>query len=279
MTQIQWYPGHMNKARNQLQDKINLIDVLVEVLDARIPQSSRNPLIEELVGKKPHLIVLNKSDLADPVLTKEWCQKLQTPNKSVIALDSLHTNNMHFLLQMIRQTAHHHIRQLQARGVAHPPVRIALAGIPNCGKSTLINRLVGKNVARVGNRPGVTKGQTWLKSGRNIQILDTPGILWPKFSDQTVGLKLAAFGAIKEGVFAADDVALFVLKQLRRYYLGYLTKYARMSSDQVEQLAAPDLLLALTRLYGMRDDYDRFAHLLLQRLAKGEIGRITLDRP
>lgn len=278
MAKIQWYPGHMNKARNQLEDKMTLIDVFVEVLDARIPQASRNPMIEELVGNKPHLIILNKADLADPVLTKQWQKKLQSSGKFIMAMDSLHNTNMQALIRMIKKAGLAKTKKLQAKGAAKPTIRIVLAGVPNCGKSTIINRLVGRNVARVGNKPGVTKGQNWLKTNTNIQILDTPGILWPKFEDQDVGYKLAAFGAIKDSIFHADDVALFVLKRLRKYYLRDLVKFARSSKEEVQQISDPDLLLAMTDVYGMRDDYDRFSLYMLQRLRKGKIGRITLDR-
>lgn len=279
MAKIQWYPGHMNKARNQLEDKMGLIDVLVEVLDARIPESSRNPMIEDLVGDKPHLIILNKADLADPVMTKIWQKKLSGKGKVVMALDSLHNTNMQVLVRMVKKAASAKIAKLEAKGAANPVIRIALVGIPNCGKSTIINRLVGRNVAAVGNKPGVTKGQTWLKTQSNIQILDTPGILWPKFEDQDVGYKLAAFGAIKDSIFSADDVALFLLARLREHYLGDVAKFARTTKEQVGRINDTDLLLALTEEYGMRDDYDRFSLYLLQRLRKGKVGRITLDRP
>lgn len=279
MANIQWYPGHMNKARNQLEDKMGLIDVLVEVLDARIPQSSRNPMIEELVGDKPHLIILNKADLADPVMTKIWQKKLSGKKKVVMSLDSLHNTNMEVLVRMIKKAANEKVAKLEAKGASNPVIRIALAGVPNCGKSTIINRLVGRNVAAVGNKPGVTKGQTWLKTQTNIQILDTPGILWPKFEDQEVGYKLAAFGSIKDSIFSADDVALFLLANLRKNYLSDIAKFARSNKERIQQINDTDLLLALTEEYGMRDDYDRFSLYLLQRLRKGKIGRITLDRP
>ena len=279
MATIQWYPGHMNKARNQLEDKLNLIDVLVEVLDARIPESSRNPMIEELVGNKPHIIILNKADLADPILTKKWAEKFSGPDKYVLALDSLHSTNMQKLISLVKKAASDKTKKLEARGASNPTIRIALAGIPNCGKSTIINRLVGRNVAEVGNKPGVTKGQRWLKTSANIQVLDTPGILWPKFSDQTVGYKLAAFGAIKYSIFHADDVALYILERLREYYLKDLIKFSKVNSADIENLSDADILLAMTEKYGMRDDYDRFSLFMLQRLRKGAIGRITLDRP
>jgi ribosome biogenesis GTPase A len=278
MTKIQWYPGHMNKARNQLEDKMDLIDVIVEVLDSRIPQSSRNPMIEELVGSKPHLIILNKADLADPVMTKLWQKKLSSKGKVVMTMDALHSNNVQALIRMIKKAAQAKITKLEAKGASNPVIRIALAGIPNCGKSTIINRLVGHNVAVVGDMPGVTKGQTWLKAQGNIQILDTPGILWPKFEDQEVGYKLAAVGAIKDSIFNADDVALFLLESLRGHYFNCLVKFARSSKEEIEKINNTDLLLALTTQYGMRDDYDRFSLYLLQRLRKGKVGRITLDR-
>lgn len=279
MANIQWYPGHMNKARNQLEDKMGLIDVLVEVLDARIPESSRNPMISELVGDKPHLIILNKADLADPVMTKMWQKKLSGKGKVVMALDSLHSTNMQVLIRMIKKVASSKVAKLESKGASNPVIRIALAGVPNCGKSTIINRLVGRNVAAVGNKPGVTKGQTWLKTPYNIQILDTPGILWPKFEDQEVGYKLAALGSIKDSIFSADDVALYLLSKLRKYYLNDVVKFARSTKEEVSKINDTDLLLALTEQYGMRDDYDRFSLYLLQRLRKGKVGRITLDRP
>jgi ribosome biogenesis GTPase A len=279
MAVIQWYPGHMNKAKNQLADKLDLIDVIVEVLDARIPISSRNPMIENLIGTKPHVIILNKADLADPVLTKRWQAKLSQGKVLVLAMDALHKTNVQGLVHLIRKAASAKIKKMQAKGAATPVIRIALAGIPNCGKSTIINRLVGHNAAIVGNKPGVTKGQSWLKTKENIQIMDTPGILWPKFSDQIVGLNLAAFGAIKDSVFPADDVALHVLAMLRKYYQRDLAKLARIDSEELANINDPDLLLALTQSYGMRDDYDRFSLFMLQRLRKGKIGRVTFDRP
>ena len=279
MTKIQWYPGHMNKARNQLEEKLNLIDVVIEVLDARIPSASRNPMISELVGDKPHLIILNKTDLADPVMTKLWQKKLQGPRTLVMAMDAQHNTNMQALITLIKKAASEKVKKLEERGASNPTIRICLVGVPNCGKSTIINRLVGRNVTMTGDRPGVTKGQAWLKTPYGIQILDTPGILWPKFEDQDVGYKLAAFGAIKDTIFHADDVALFVIRQLRQYYPAYLAKFANCTKDKLENIGDTDLLLAMTQNNGMRDDYDRFSLFMLQRLRKGKLGRISLDRP
>ena len=277
MAIIQWYPGHMNKAKNQLEDNLDLIDVLIEVLDARLPVSSRNPMIGKLVQKKPHIVVLNKCDLADPIQTKLWTRYFQKEGSFVISMDAQHNTNMSALIKLIKLAGKEKTDKLIEKGASNPIIRVALAGIPNCGKSTIINRLVGRNAAIVGDKPGVTKGQSWLKTKTNIQILDTPGILWPKFEDQQVGYKLAACGAIKEDIFHADDVALFVIKFLREHYLNDLVKFARLTKENLEKLSDPDLLLDMTNTYGMRDDYDRFSKFMLQRLRKGKIGRITFD--
>ncbi|MBP2057993.1 ribosome biogenesis GTPase A [Lactobacillus colini] len=278
MGTIQWYPGHMNKAKNQLEDNLDLIDVIIEVLDARLPLSSRNPMISNLVKKKPHIIILNKSDLADPLQTKRWTRYFQEQGNFVLSLDAQHNTNMSTLFKIIKLAGKEKIDKLVAKGAAHPTIRVAIAGIPNCGKSTIINRMIGRNAAIVGDKPGVTKGQSWLKtSNSDIQILDTPGILWPKFSDQVVGYKLAACGAIKDNIFHADDVAMFLIKFLREHYLNNLSNFARFDKEAIEQFNDIDLMLAMTQKYGMRDDYDRFSVYMLQRFRKAKLGRVTLD--
>ena len=232
MATIQWYPGHMNKAKNQLEDNLDLIDVLIEVLDARLPVSSRNPMIGQLTKKKPHIIILNKSDLADPIQTKKWTRYFQDEGNFVISMDAQHNTNMTSVFKIIKLAGKKKTEKLIAKGASNPMIRVAIAGIPNCGKSTIINRMVGRNAAIVGDKPGVTRGQSWLKTKTNVQILDTPGILWPKFSDQEVGYKLAACGAIKADVFHPDDVALFVIEFLKQNYKKDLAKFA----DQINSL-------------------------------------------
>jgi hypothetical protein len=275
---IQWYPGHMNKARVQLEDKLSLLDVIVEVVDARIPASSRNPLISDIVGDKPHIIILNKADLADPNEINKWEAKLKSDGKFVLKLDAQHNTNMMPLFKLIKLAAKERIDKLEAKGASNPTIRICLVGIPNCGKSTIINRLVGRNVAIVGDRPGVTKGQSWLKTSESVQILDTPGILWPKFEDQAVGFRLAALGSIKESVFHADDVALFVMEYLKENYFKSLVKFSRLTEQEVTDLPLPELLLAMTEKYGMRDDYEKMSLFLLNQLRKGRLGRINLEK-
>jgi ribosome biogenesis GTPase A len=268
MATIQWYPGHMHKAQRQLQENLPLIDVVVEVLDARLPEASRNPLLAEIIGRKPRVVLLNKADLADPVLTKEWLSRLQAETPYVLALDTQHHTNVSQLVKIIKQAG-------QAAGKQF--LRVAIVGVPNCGKSTVINKLIGKKRAVTGNRPGVTQGQNWLKTNHQLQILDTPGILWPKFTDQEVGYKLAACGAIKDTVFASDDVALYALRFLQTYYPSNLAKFSRLTDEQL-QLPLPDLLLEMTQKYGMRDDYERFSLFFLQQLRRGKLGRVTFDR-
>lgn len=278
MATIQWYPGHMNKAKNQLEDKLNLIDVVIEVLDARLPVSSRNPMISQITKQKPHIIILNKADLADPIQTKKWTHYFQEEGNFVLSMDAQHNTNMGALFKIIKLAGKEKVDNLIKKGASNPIIRVAIAGIPNCGKSTIINRMVGRNAAIVGDKPGVTKGQSWLKTSEaSIQILDTPGILWPKFSDQEVGYKLAACGAIKDNIFHADDVALFLIKFLRENYLNDLVKFSRLSKEDVESLSDVDAMLEMTKKYGMRDDYDRFSLYMLQRFRKAKIGRITLD--
>ena len=212
-------------------------------------------------------------------MTKLWQKKLQGPRTLVMAMDAQHNTNMQALITLIKKAASEKVKKLEERGASNPIIRVCLVGVPNCGKSTIINRLVGRNVTMTGDRPGVTKGQAWLKTPYGIQILDTPGILWPKFEDQEVGYKLAAFGAIKDTIFHADDVALFVIRQLRQYYPAYLAKFANCTKDKLENIGDTDLLLAMTQNNGMREDYDRFSLFMLQRLRKGKLGRISLDWP
>lgn len=275
MANIQWYPGHMNKAKNQIIDILGSVDVVVEVLDARIPLASRNPLIEKLAKNKQHLIILNKSDLADPEETNKWKKYFHDlGHPYVMAFDAKHTTQVNHLIDLIKRSMADKIAKLREKGANNPTVRAVCVGIPNCGKSTILNRLVGKNVAVVGDKPGVTKNQNWLKAQGNIQVLDTPGILWPKFEDQTVGLKLAACGAIKDRIFHADDVAIFLLDFMRENYKKELASFTKTDFDD---MSTPDLLLFLTKKYGYKDDYDRFSIVMLQKFRKQKLGQISLD--
>ena len=207
---IQWFPGHMAKAKREAKEKLNLVDIVIELVDARIPESSRNPLIDEIVGNKPRIMVLNKADLADPAKTQAWINYYQSQGIHALSIDAQHGKGLKQLEKQCQLLMSDYFAKQAAKGVKPRAIRLMILGIPNVGKSTLINRFVGKNQAITGNKPGVTKAQRWLKVGRNFELLDTPGILWPKFDDPLVGKKLALTGAIKDQLVHMDDLALYL---------------------------------------------------------------------
>ena len=220
---IQWFPGHMSKARRQVQENLKYVDFVIELVDARLPISSRNPMLGQIIGDKPRIIALNKE-----------------------------------------------------RGIAHTTLRTMIIGIPNAGKSTLMNRLAGKKVAVTGNRPGVTKGQQWIRTNKELELLDTPGILWPKFEDQLVGLKLALTGAIKDDLLPMDEVTIFGLNYFLKNYRTVTMKRYRMTEEDLE-LEIPDLIMELTARFGFRDDYDRFYNMFVKDVRDGKLGLFCLD--
>ena len=213
---IQWFPGHMAKARRQVTEKLKLIDIIFELVDARLPLSSRNPMIDEIIQHKPRLVLLNKADMADKQVTKEWIHYFQEKNITALAINSHTGTGMKEIVTAAQGILTEKFERYKARGAKPRAIRAMIVGIPNVGKSTLINRLAKKNIAKTGNTPGVTKAQQWIKVGKELELLDTPGILWPKFEDQEVGQKLALTGAIKDAVLNLEDVALFGIKFPRR---------------------------------------------------------------
>jgi len=218
MVTIQWFPGHMTRAKRQIQDKLKLIDIVIELLDARIPMSSRNPMIDDILQGKPRLVVLNKSDLADPQVTSQWQRFFEEHGLRTLPIDANSGHQVHQIIPRCKELWADKIEAQLRKGIQPRAIRALIVGIPNVGKSTLINRLAGKKIAAVGDKPGVTKAQQWIKIGEEMQLLDTPGILWPKFEDQTVGLRLAATGAIKEEILHVDDIAMFALRYLVEHY-------------------------------------------------------------
>lgn len=277
MSTIQWYPGHMAKAKRQIHEQLKLVDVVIEVVDARLPESSRNPELNQLIQHKDHLIILNKADLADPQVTKQWLQFYQGEGLASLALDSQHGQPLKPVLRATKQLLAPKLAQQAAKGIRETTIRAMCVGIPNTGKSTFLNRMIGKNVAQVGNRPGVTRKQNWLKTQQNFAILDTPGVLWPKFADQLIGQKLALTGAIKEGLYHEDDIVLFALAFYQTNYSQLLQQHYQLSAEQLA-LKPVDLLLALTKKLGFRDEYERMVDRFLLDYRKGKLGRITLDQ-
>ena len=211
MAIIQWFPGHMAKALRQVKENLKLVDVVLELVDARLPESSRNPQLKDLLQDKPSIIVLTKMDLADPKETRKWIEYYEKMGQPAVAINSVQ-GSLKVIDKKIKEVLAEKLANKKARGILSQRIKVMCIGIPNVGKSTLLNHLVKKNVAQVGNRPGVTKSQQWLKAGKDLQLLDTPGILWPKFEDPIVGKKLALTGAIKDTLYAKDDVALALRK-------------------------------------------------------------------
>ncbi|GAB6092098.1 ribosome biogenesis GTPase YlqF [Furfurilactobacillus curtus] len=277
MAQIQWFPGHMAKALRQLRENLKVIDIVFELVDARIPESSRNPELDEIVANKPRLLILEKSDLADPRQTAAWLRYYQAHHQPAIAVDVNDRKLVGDLTKAARQVLKVQQAHAAEKGIQSRVIRAVVAGIPNVGKSTLLNRLVNKKVAITGDRPGVTKKQQWLKAGNDLQLLDTPGILWPKFEDPQVGQKLALTGAIKDALFAKDDIALTAIEFMRSQdQLTRLTDRYHLSTQELDATNV-DVLLAITHRLGFKDDYDRGSERLIFDLRKGKIGRFTFD--
>ncbi|HGA1618565.1 TPA: ribosome biogenesis GTPase YlqF [Streptococcus agalactiae] len=274
MATIQWFPGHMSKARRQVKENIKHVDFVTILVDARLPLSSQNPMLTKIVGDKPKLMILNKADLADPIRTKEWRDFYESQGLKTLAINSKEQSTVKKVTDIAKILMSDKIANLRGRGIQKETLRTMIIGIPNAGKSTLMNRLAGKKIAVVGNKPGVTKGQQWLKSNKELEILDTPGILWPKFEDELVGLKLALTGAIKDQLLPMDEVTIFGLNYFKTYYPDRLKE--RFKSINLED-EAPEIIMALTQKLGYRDDYDRFYNLFVKEVRDGKLGRYTLD--
>lgn len=236
MATIQWFPGHLAKARREATEKLKLVDVVIEMVDARIPESSRNPIIEEIKGQKKQLILLNKVDLADPSQTKRWNDYFTSQGIKVLTTEAKDGKGIKQVKAAIKELMAPVFEKNLEKGIRPRPIRLMVLGIPNVGKSTFINRMINKNQAETANRPGVTKGQRWLKIGNDFELLDTPGILWPKFESEEVGNKLALTGAIKDALLHMDDIALFALSQFKLDYPEYLKKAYRLTDDDLEQI-------------------------------------------
>lgn len=274
MATIQWFPGHMSKARRQVQENLKHVDFVTVLVDARLPLSSQNPMLTKIVGDKPKLLILNKADLADSNRTKEWRSYFENQGIKTLAINSKEQSTVKLVTDAAKSLMDDKIQRLRERGIQKETLRTMIIGIPNAGKSTLMNRLAGKKIAVVGNKPGVTKGQQWLKSNKDLEILDTPGILWPKFEDELVGLKLALTGAIKDQLLLMDEVTIFGLNYFKTYYPERLEE--RFKGIDLEE-EAPEIIMEMTRKLGFREDYDRFYNLFVKEVRDGKLGRYTLD--
>ena len=278
--QFQWYPGHMTKAKRQMQEDIKLVDLVIELVDARIPMSSRNPDIDELGKNKARLILLNKADLADERQNQAWMTFFENKGYFVVRMDARSKAQMKPVNGVILDACKEKIERDRRRGIKNRPVRAMVVGIPNVGKSTFINSFAGKACAKTGNKPGVTKGKQWIRLNKNVELLDTPGILWPKFEDQSVGLKLALIGAIKDEILNIDEMSLELIKYLQRDYADALcARYGLdVCDDPVKVLEGIAANRACIKKGG-EPDFSKAAALLLDEFRSGTIGRMTLEKP
>ncbi len=279
---IQWFPGHMTKAKRMMESQIKLVDVVVEMLDARIPRSSTNPMLQNVLGNKPKVIALNKIDMADKTKTEEWMTKLKNSGLPVCKIDCATGKGVKQLIAAIQLAAKPVIDKWAKKGVRNRPVRVMIVGIPNVGKSTLINRLVGKNKVQAADKPGVTRGQQWVTIAKGLELLDTPGVLWPKFEDPAVGFALAATGAIKEDVFDRESAVELLLDFLLRNYPQDLSeKYAvtLAEGDDVNGVMAKIAVARGCLKAGGVLDIDKVVQLVLRDFRSGRLGKFTIDEP
>ncbi|MGC6767711.1 ribosome biogenesis GTPase YlqF [Enterococcus sp. LJL128] len=274
---IQWFPGHMAKARREVSEKIKFVDIIFELVDARLPISSRNPMMDQIVQQKPRLVLLNKGDLADPDQNRKWQDYFREKGFHTLIINSQQNQGINKIVPEAKKALKNKIERDRSRGLKPRAIRAMCIGIPNVGKSTLMNRLVGKKIAQTGNKPGVTKGQQWLKSGKDLELLDTPGILWPKFEDAAIGKKLALTGAIKDQLLHFDDLAIYGLTFFARFYPERLLERYQLTEEDLF-LPAPELLMLITKKRGFKDDYDRASEMIVQEIRSGKLGAYTLDR-
>ena len=277
---FQWYPGHMTKAKRMMQENIKLIDLIIELVDARVPLSSRNPDIDELGKNKARLIILNKSDLAEEKWNEAWTEYFKKKGFHVVKVNSRKGGGVKSVQSVIQEACKAKIERDRKRGILNRPVRAMVVGIPNVGKSTFINSLAGKAATKTGNKPGVTKGKQWIRLNKQVELLDTPGILWPKFEDQMVGLRLALIGSIKDEVLQTEELASELIKFLEENYPGVLADKYSITTDT-------DPYVMLGRIAESRHclvrgnelDTEKAAMLLMDDFREGKLGRLTLEYP
>ena len=277
---IQWYPGHMTKAKRMMQEDMKLIDIVIELLDARVPLSSRNPDIDTLANNKYRLVLLNKCDLADRNITAAWENYFKEKGILVVTINARDGQGMKSITAKIQEACKEKIERDRKRGILNRPIRAMIVGIPNVGKSTFINSYARKACTKVGNKPGVTKGKQWIKINKNVELLDTPGILWPKFEDESVGEHLAYIGSINDEILQKTELACDLITFLTEDYPNLL--HERFEVD--ESQAASDILhgIALNRgclLKGQELDYEKAASILLDDFRSGKLGSISIERP
>lgn len=276
---IQWYPGHMTKAKREMLEDLNLIDLVIEIVDARVPFSSRNPDIDAMAKNKARLLILNKSDLADPVQNDRFMDWFQKRGFFVVKANSKSGAGIRQVDQVIKDACKEKMERDAKRGIKNRPVRAMVTGIPNVGKSTFINSYAGKTCTKTGNKPGITKGKQWIRMGKNLELLDTPGILWPKFEDKIVGQNLAFIGSINDEILQTAELALELIRLLLRNYPEGIKERFRITED-MEPLAALYQVAEVRgcKLKGNEPDLEKASAIVLDEFRSGKLGKITLDR-
>lgn len=281
---IQWFPGHMAKTRRLMKANLPLVDVVVEITDARVPASSRNPEMKNLVGGKPRVVVLNKCDMADEALTAEWIEYYRANGVKAIAMDCRSGKGLNKLVPTVKEVMKKELEKRAAKGMEGKPIRIMVVGIPNVGKSSFINRVAGGKRTKVEDRPGVTRGKQWVTLEKGIDLLDMPGVLWPKFDDKTVGEHLAFTGAIKDDILDTELLAMRLADLLNREWHSLLCERYKLKDEETADIEPYDLLSLIGAKRGMKVsggdvNTERAAAMLLDEFRGGKIGRITLEMP
>jgi len=279
---INWFPGHMVVAKKQIKESLGLVDVVIEIIDARIPISSRNPDFDDLVGNKPRVIALNKSDLADPVMNKKWIDHFKKQGIKAILMNSITGVGIKEVLKSANELMKEKLEKEAAKGRVGRSVRAAVMGIPNSGKSSFINKVSGKNAVEVGNKPGVTRKKQWIRTNQGVELMDTPGILWPKFEDEKIGLHLAYTSAIRYEILDNTELAINMLVELKESYKSALE--TRYKLNDISELEGHEILEAIGRkrgcmVSGGNVDLTKAANIVIEEFRKGTIGKITLEVP
>ncbi len=273
---VQWFPGHMSKALRQMKEKMNLIEVVFELVDARLPVSSANPFVTDVINGKPRVVLLNKMDKADPNKTKEWVAHFESLGMKAVPVNSLNGDGLNKIIPAAKEVLKDKLAKDAEKGLKERAIRALIVGIPNVGKSTLINKLAKRKATAIGDRPGVTKVQQWIKVGKELELLDTPGVLWNKFDDQEVGFRLALTGAIKDEILPVDDVVIYGLKFfIENHPSRLIDRYKIDSKDPIEILDHIGKIRGARR--GGETDYDRVYNIFLNDLRGGNLGRVTFD--
>ncbi|GGA92221.1 ribosome biogenesis GTPase YlqF [Ornithinibacillus halotolerans] len=278
---IQWFPGHMAKARREIEEKLKLVDFVMELVDARAPLSSQNPMLHQVLQNKSKMILLMKRDLADTKVTNEWIDYFKKNDIPALAVNVNDKSDINRVIQLAKELGQEKLEKLMKKGIKPRPARAMIVGIPNVGKSTLINRLANKKIAKVGDRPGVTKQQLWIKVKKDFELLDTPGILWPKFEDQLVGYRLAAIGTIKDQLLSLQDIVAFVINYMKEHYPNQLMERYGIQEHEEDMW---DIFVKIGKLRGALEsgghvNFDKVAEIIIRDLRTGRLGNITLEKP